>query len=66
MMIRVNGKKRTWYEGMTIADLLKELDDSHHYAVVRINDKQVSRPYFEKVQIPDHSEVFLVPMIAGG
>jgi thiamine biosynthesis protein ThiS len=66
MMIRVNGKRRNWYERMTIADLLKDLDDSHHYAVVRINDKQVSRPYFEKTQIPDHSEVFLVPMIAGG
>ena len=66
MMIRVNGKRQSWYEGMTIKDLLKDLEDSHHYAVIRINDKHISRPYFEKTLIPDNSEVFLISMIAGG
>ena len=66
MMIRVNGKKHSWYEGMTIKDLLKDFDDSHLYAVVRINDKYVSRPNFDKTIIPDSSEVFLMPLIAGG
>ena len=65
-MIRVNGKKHTWYEGMTIKDLLNNFNKSHLYAVVRINDKHISRPYFEKTLIPDNSEVFLIPMIAGG
>ena len=51
---------------MTVADLLKNLNDSHYYAVVRINDKHVSRPYFEKTLIPDNAEVYLLPMIAGG
>ena len=66
MMIRVDGKKISWREGMTVADLLKDLDDSHHYVVIRINDKHVSRPNFEKTLIPDNSEVYLMPMIAGG
>jgi len=65
-MIRVNGKRQSWYEGMTIQDLLEDLEDSHHYAVIRINDKHVSRPYFEKTLIPDNSEVFLISLIAGG
>jgi thiamine biosynthesis protein ThiS len=65
-MIRVNGKKQLWYEGMTIKDLLEDLEDSHHYAVIRINDKYVSRPYFEKTLISDNSEVFLISLIAGG
>jgi thiamine biosynthesis protein ThiS len=65
-MIRVNGKKQLWYEGMTIKDLLEDLEDSHHYAVIRINDRHVSRPYFEKTLIPDNSEVFLISLIAGG
>ena len=65
-MIRVNGKKHSWYEGMTIQDLLNHFNKSHLYAVVRINDKHISRPYFEKTLIPDNSEVFLIPMIAGG
>ena len=65
-MIRVNDKKVPWHEGMTVADLLKVLDDSDHYVVVRINDKHVSRPFFEKTLIHDNSDVFLIPMIVGG
>ena len=65
-MITVNGKKVKWREGMTVTDLLKDLNYSYTYIVVRINKKQVSRPDFNKTLIPDNSEVFLVPMIAGG
>ena len=65
-MIKIKGKEFPWREGMTIEDLLKDLDDSYTYVLVRINDKQVSRPDFDKTVIPDNSEVFLVPMVAGG
>ena len=65
-MIRVNGKKHSWRPGMTVADLLKELDDQHGYAVVRINDRHVSKPKFENVLIPDDADVFLIPLVAGG
>ena len=65
-MIRVSNKTVHWREGMTITDLLKEIEDDHPYAVVRINDRYVSRPGFDRTIIPDNSEVFLVPMIAGG
>ncbi len=65
-MIKVSDKTFTWYEGMTISDLLNELADPHPYPVVRINEKYVSRPNFDKTTIPDDSEVFLIPMIAGG
>ena len=65
-MIRVADKTVNWHEGMTISDLLDELGDSHPYAVVRINQTYVSRPNFDKTVVPDDSEVFLIPMIAGG
>ncbi len=65
-MIRVRGKERTWREGMTVAGLLKELNDSYPYAVVKINGRVISRPNFEKTAIPDGAEIFLIPMIAGG
>ena len=65
-MIRVRGKDLPWQEGMTVADLLNYLQDPYPYVVVRINDKHVSRPNFEKILIPDHSEVFPIPLIAGG
>ena len=65
-MITVSGKNFAWREGMTVADLLKEIPDSQPYAVVRINDTYVSQMNFENTLIPDGSEVFLIPMIAGG
>jgi thiamine biosynthesis protein ThiS len=65
-VIKIKGKDFPWREGMTVEDLLKDLDDSYTYVLVRINDKQVSRPHFDKTVIPDKSEIFLVPMVAGG
>jgi thiamine biosynthesis protein ThiS len=65
-MIKIKEKSIQWWEGMTVADLLKDLDDPQHYAVVKINDKYISRPDFKKTMIPDNSEIFLIPMIAGG
>ncbi len=65
-MIRVSDKTVEWFEGMTVSDLLNELGDPHPYAVVRINQTYVSRPNFDRTTIPDNSEVFLIPMIAGG
>ena len=65
-MIDVNGQKIAWREGMTITELLAEIEDPHPYAVVRIGEKYVSRPNFDKTTIPDGARVFLIPMVAGG
>jgi len=65
-MIKVRGKEHPWRKGMTIADLLRELDDPYPYAVVRMDGQVISRPNFEKTAIPDGAEILLVPMIAGG
>jgi thiamine biosynthesis protein ThiS len=65
-MIQVAGKQMAWREGMTVSDLLDELEDPHPYAVVRINEQYVTRPNFEHTSVPDDAEVFLIPMIAGG
>ena len=65
-MIEINGRTVAWHEGMTISDLLAEIIDTHPYPVVRIDDRYVSRPNFDKTTVPDNSEVFLIPMIAGG
>jgi thiamine biosynthesis protein ThiS len=65
-MIKVNGRTVAWHEGMTISDLLGEIKDTHPYPVVRIGDRYVSQPNFDKTTIPDNSEVFLISMIAGG
>ena len=65
-MIKVSDNMVTWREGLTITDLLTEINDPYPYAVVRINDRYVSRPNFDTTTVPDNSEVFLIPIIAGG
>jgi thiamine biosynthesis protein ThiS len=65
-MIEVNGRQVAWHEGMTISELLGEINDTHPYPVVRIGDNYVSQPNFDKTTIPDNAEVFLISMIAGG
>ncbi len=65
-MIEVADHTIDWHEGMTISDLLIEINDPHPYAVVRINQTYVSRPNFGKTTIPDNAVVFLIPMVAGG
>jgi len=65
-MIKVAGHTIDWRAGMTISDLLIEINDPHPYAVVRINQTYVSRPNFDKTTIPDNAEVYLIPMVAGG
>jgi len=65
-MIKVADHTVDWHAGMTISDLLTEINDPHPYAVVRIDQTYVSRPNFDKTIIPDNAEVYLIPMVAGG
>ena len=65
-MVRIGNRECAWREGMTVADLLAELGDPYPYAVARIGDRLISSPYFDKITVPNESEVFLIPLIAGG
>jgi thiamine biosynthesis protein ThiS len=65
-MIKVADKTVAWHEGMTITDLLSEINDPQPYAVVRIDNQYVSRPNFSKTTIPDNAEVFLIQLVVGG
>lgn len=65
-MIRIKDKEIPWREGMTLADLIRDLNDPYPYVVVILDGKTVTKPNFESTRISDHSEVRLIPMIAGG
>ncbi len=65
-MIEVDGKKLQWSQNMTIATLLKTVDNVKFCSVVRLNDKLVSSPKFEATVIPDNSKIQLLPLVAGG
>ena len=65
-MITVNDRPYPWKDGLTVADLLKRLEDGHVYAVVKLNGRLVSRPHFDHTPVPDGSQIIPIPMIAGG
>ncbi|MCF8105237.1 MAG: sulfur carrier protein ThiS [Desulfohalobiaceae bacterium] len=65
-MITVDERQVDWYEGMTVADLLREIGYEGPCAVVRVNETHVSRPKFAETPVPDGARVYLIPMIAGG
>ena len=65
-MISFDDTQIPWQEGLTMAGLLEKVADGHKYAVVKMNDRLVSRPYFETTLVPDGARVTPIPMIAGG
>ena len=65
-MIRVGETELPWQEGMTVAQLLEEVADGYDYAIIRLNGRVVTRPYFNTTTIPDGSTILLLPMVAGG
>jgi len=65
-MIKVDEKAVQWSKGMTIAQLLKTLDNVKFCSVVRLNGRLISSPKFETTHIADNSKVQLLPLVAGG
>jgi len=65
-MVRVDGRELAWQEGMTVADVLEALGDSYAYAVARVGENIVTAPHFTSAAVPDDTDVFLLPLVAGG
>jgi thiamine biosynthesis protein ThiS len=65
-MLKVQGKNMPWREGMTLSSLLEELGDPYPYAVVKLDGRIVCQPDFDTTPVPDGSQIFLIPMVAGG
>lgn len=65
-MITVDGKQVSWYQDMTLAQVVAALEDRHIYAVVRLNGKPVCRPHFQQTEVARGDIVEPIPLIAGG
>ncbi len=65
-MITVDDKEMLWQQSMTIRDILNQLDHTEYCAAVRLNGRLISSPFFDTVEVPDHSVIYLLPLIAGG
>jgi len=65
-MIQVDEKPVQWFQGMTIADLLEQMEDVRFCSVVRLNGRLVSSPKFADTLIPKDAVIQLLPLVAGG
>ncbi len=65
-MILVDDTPMVWEQGMTVAALLDQVEDSRFVSVIRLNGKLVSSPRFEQTPVPDNAVVQLLPLVAGG
>jgi sulfur carrier protein len=66
-MIRVNDKwDIPWREGMTMGDVLKACDFTHHYVVVTINGMVVPPEQHASHALADGDQVQVIHIIGGG
>jgi len=65
-MITIDDQAIQWHSGLTLAEALAVLPDSHNYAVVRMNGRLISRPDFDGTEVPDHAVIEPLPLVAGG
>jgi sulfur carrier protein ThiS len=65
-VITVDGRCIPWQAGMTLEQVVAALEEGDLYAVVRMNDRLISKPDFASTEVPDGSEIYPLPLIAGG
>jgi sulfur carrier protein len=66
-MIHVNGKFDVeWEQGITVAEMLVRLKFSFPLLIVSVNGEMVPKEEYATRQIPDHAEVKVLHMTAGG
>jgi sulfur carrier protein len=66
MSIRVNGESRDVAPGLTIIDLLANLDVRPDRVAVELNRVIVKQPLWAETEIPPEAEVEIVQFVGGG
>jgi sulfur carrier protein len=66
-MIRVNDRHEVdWREGMTVADLLEEMNYTYHEIIVKVDGELVLKEAYDTTTVPDGADVKAIHLIAGG
>ena len=65
-MITVGDKALPWQEGLTLADIARELDLQEGYAYASLNKKLVWKVDWATTAVPDDAMIRFGGMIAGG
>jgi len=65
-MIRVNGENLEWRSGMTVRDVLRQMNYTFPLLIVRIDGRLVSRSDYDTTEVPDGTSMDAIHMISGG
>ena len=66
-MIQVNDRHELpWREGMTAADVLKEMNYTYHEIIVKVDGEFVPKEAYDTTTVPDGADVKAIHLIAGG
>lgn len=66
-MITVNKKEKLkWYEGMTVQDVLEEMNYDYKLITVSVNEKLVQQEDYATYEVPDNAEVYVFHLVHGG
>lgn len=66
MQIKVNGERREWAEGRTVAALLAELELSGKPVAVEVNRRVAPREEHARWELVEGDEVEVVSLVGGG
>lgn len=66
-VIRVNDRHEVdWREGMTVSDLLCQMNYSYHQIIVKANGDLVCKSQYDSYTLSDEADVKVIHLIAGG
>lgn len=66
-MIQVNDRHKVpWREGMTVADVLKEMNYTYHEIIVKVDGELVLKEAYGTTTVPDGADLKAIHLIAGG
>ena len=65
-MITVGDKSLPWREGLTLADVVRELDLQEGYAYASLNGKLIWKKDWAITTVPDGAKIRFCGIIAGG
>jgi len=65
-MIRVNNKEVEWKEGLTISDILKNMEITCPQYIVSVNDHRIPSDEHDVYCIEDHSKIRVLYICHGG
>ena len=66
-MILINDRdKLDWFNGMTVKDILNEMEYTYIMITVTVNDEVVIDEEYETCTVPDNADVKLIHLCHGG